>query len=197
MTMPTNEQLSENGICPICGWHIVTEDVGWTSDLWVCRRCKYAGPSGDFITLDDLQQQFADLTELEFNVFLYRIALCAEAKRRGPGAVASLCEYRQYTKQTINRLAVLDNLPDYLKCPDLQLGVYWQALRMSSNGDDVDLDKFAELVEEAIVNQWSLREFKEHHGVAAPDRRQPVFDGEAELVQAGEYQWKNVEVKVY
>jgi len=149
------------------------------------------------MSLDDLAQQFADLKTLEFNAFLHKINLCAEARWRGSAVVNALCGYPGYTPQSVKRLGQLENLPDYIKDPQLPLGIYWQALRMSSDGDDVDLDKFAELIEDAICNQRSLREFKDAHGIVAPDRRQPVFDGMAELVEAGEYKFTNREVKVY
>jgi hypothetical protein len=200
-TMPTNETFLEWGICPRCEYHIIVEDTSYTifkGPVWKCARCEFAGFGGfsnEFLPLDTLQQMFAEWKLVEFELFMASIVLCAEAKRRG--VAGSLAGYRGYTTQSINRLAALENLPEYLLDPELPNGIYWQALLMSSDGDNVDLDKFAELVGEAIVNSWSLKEFKEHHGIVGPDRRQPVFDGVAELVQTDEYQWKNVEVKVY
>jgi hypothetical protein len=196
IAMPTNETLLEWGICPRCEYSVIVLYDKKYDNLYKCARCGQHGVAGDFLTMDELQQQFADLVELEFQVFLHKIVLCAEAKRRGPGAVASLSNYRRYTKQTINRLAQLHDLPDYLKDPTLQIGVYWAALKLASDGDDVNMENFMAWIEEAIVNEWSLKEFKEYHGIAT-DRRQPVFDGVAELVRAGEYQWKDAEVKVY
>lgn len=197
--MPTNEKLLEWGICPRCEYHIITM-VEWTeglehSEWWSCARCEYTCFASDFLPLDTLQQMFALWKTQELETFRAGITLCAEAKRRGITSI--LAQYRGYTTRSINRLAALEGLPAHLWSPELSQGVYWEALKMASDDDNVDLDKFAELIEEAICNQWSLKEFKEAHGIVGPDRRQPVFDGVAELVEAGEYKFTNREVKVY
>lgn len=198
--MPTNETLLEWGICPRCEYSVIVEDTSYTifkGPVWKCARCEFTGfggQSNEFLPLDDLQQLFANWKQQEFELFKAGIILCAEAKRRG--VTGSLAQYRGYTTQSINRLAALEDLPEYLWSPELPQGIYWQALLMASDGDDVDLDKFAELIEEAIRNSWSLKEFKERHGIVT-DRRQPVFDGVAELVRAGEYEWKDAKVRVY
>lgn len=199
--MPTNEQLLPWGICPNCEYHIIRVEQGTMFDgqgvvVYTCNRCGYdSRESGDFLRLDDLQQMFSEWKIQEFETFKAGIILCAEARRRGVSS--SLAEHRGYTTQTINRLAQLENLPEYLLEHTLPLGIYWQALLISSDGDDVDLDKFAELIEGAICSQWSLKQFKEAHGIVVPDRRQPVFEGTAELVEAGEYKFTDREVKVY
>lgn len=196
--MPTNEKLLEWGICPVCEYGIIIKgnDTLTKEEVYICRRCEYwSTESWEFLALDTLQQMFAEWKQQEFELFKAGIILCAEARRRG--VASTLAEYRGYTKQSINRLAALEDLPEYLWSPELPQGIYWQALLMSSNGDDVDMDKFAQLIEEAIVNSWSLREFKERHGIATPDRRQPVYEGTAEEVRAGINVWRLVEVKVY
>jgi hypothetical protein len=199
--MPTNEKLLDGGICPRCEWHLIQEGhfASQTPNtrMGKCLRCGYIGRNGDFITLDDLAQSFANLKEKEFELFKAKVAFCAEARRRGPEAVKALCGYLSYTPQSVKRLGQLHDLPEYLLDPQLPPGVYWAAMKLAADGDDLDMEKFMAMIEKAIVNQWSLAEFKEYHGIVTPDRRQPVYDGVAELVRADGDQWEDVEVKVY
>jgi len=129
------------------------------------------------IELDALLQQAAENKDRRLMVFLIDVGLAAQAEHMGPGAVRALSQYNGWSAQTINRLAVLKDLPSDLIDPELPLGVYWCAHQKSATAEEC-----FDWIRKAQAGQWSLAGLKEEMGLA--EKRTPpiIPPTEADIV---------------
>jgi len=121
-------------------------------------------------TLDDLEQRAADRKEIRLAGFLADIRLAADAAAMGPGACKAISQYTGWSSQTMNRLAMLEDLPRDLIDPELPLGIYWTALMHAEDTSD----DAAWWIREAQLGGWSQADLKHAMGVTKPREQKPA-----------------------
>lgn len=127
--------------------------------------------------LDALLQRAAENKQRRLTIFLIDVDIAASAKDMGPVAMQALSQYTSWTTPTINRLAMLKDLPVDLIDPELALGVYWCAHQNSATPEEC-----FDWIRKAQAGQWSLAGLKGEMGLKE-EREPPIIaPTEAEIV---------------